>query len=616
MTETADRAQLNEYFAAELNALRTRAREFAHENPSIAEELMLNKNNEGKSRDPHVEMLIQSFAWLTSRLRQNMESEAAKLPSMLLQQLYPQLTSSIPSMAIAQFDVQGFKANFDNGYVLDARKPLEPLGVDPQQRHADKLQQCRLTTCFETTLWPVKVTKVRQRAVNDLRSVTQHFAQAQSVINLSLAECEEGAGKNTRFSQPLRFYMNLDESQRFVCYDFMHRHLVGATVVLAGQDERQKPLAVLNRKDITFCGFADHERLFPLKSHQDLGFSLLQDYFVFPEKFMFFELNALANVSAKQPLEVRLIFDESAPAKLRLSNEAFKLNCVPVINLFQKTTEPLPLHYKDYRYRLYPNRQHYDSFEIVQINKVYSVNKQGETRKLSPYFSFEEHPDAPYRWMVQQEVSHRKQLAGSETWISLFDTHFDSTSAIGETLYAETWSCNRSVCELFNKSQSFGVIGSAPVKSVQLLTRPSRHRASNTDQARLWELLSHLSLYYVSLTDPTLAKDMLTRMLSLYAHKDNPINLRQVEGIEKLEVEDDVQPHLEQSWRGYYRGSKFTLTLTERKLDGCSPMLLGCVIHHFLALFCHINSFVRLELKLGNRSIYQWQPQSGHQMLI
>ena len=542
-----------------------------------------------------------------------METESAKLPALMLQQLYPQLVSSVPSMAIAEYKVKAM-ANFDKGYVLNGHQVIEPVNIE-QNKQADRLKQCKFTSCYDTTLWPYQTQSVSSLSLNDLDMASRRFRQLQSGISIHLKEVETDAATDTNFARPLRFFINLEETARFVFYDLICRHFKGAIVTKPGQ---KKPLATLEKKHLKLCGFEDHERLFPLDSHQDLGFSLLQDYFSFPEKFMFFELSGMEHLSGLSELEIVLLFDENLPASIRLSQNAFKLNCGPVINLFHKTTEPLPLHYKDYRYRLYPSREYYDAYEIISVKKVYSVNKQGETQELCPYFSLQhnERDNQASRWMVVNETSHRKQLSGTESWLSLFDVDFNNNTPMGDTLFAETWCSNRSTCELFNKNQRFGMVGSAPVTSVTLLTRPTRHRASNMNKEHLWQLLSHLSLYYVSLTDEQVAKDTLTRFLSLYASKNNPVSQRQIESIEKLEASEDVQPHISESWRGYYRGTRFALTLTERKFDGSSPLLFGQVIHQFLALFCHINSFVRLELKLGNRSVHQWPAKSGHQILI
>lgn len=614
MSTADNRGQLNDYFASELAGLRTRAVEFAEENPNIAEELMLNQHNDGKSRDPHVEVLIQSFAWLTSRLRQNIESESAKLPALLLQQLYPQLISSMPSMAIAQFDVNGYSANFEHGYVLADRQTLEPTYLSSNNKQQKKLQQCKLSTCYDTVLWPLKTAEVKTAAINDYAQQTRSFNNAQSAIKVRLEETDQGAAKGTRFTKPLRFYIDLDEQHKFKFYDHLTKHFVGAVVLQQSGDK----LIKLSAENLNVCGFEDHERLFPTDLHQDLGFSLLQDYFNFPEKFMFIELTGLEKVQIKEQVELLLLFDENLSSSIKLGHQALKLNCAPVINLFKKTTEPLPIHYKDYRYKLYPSREHYDCFEVVKVDKMYSVNKQGESKELLPYFSLTNQTSSSsnLRWLVQQENSHKKQLSGTDSWLSVFDVDFQRTSPVGETLFAETWCSNRSLCELFGNAQTFSVAGSSPVKNVNLLTRPSRHRGSQLNKEHLWQILSHLSVYYVSLTDPVLAKDTLTRFLSLYINKKDPVSLRKIDSIEKIEIKPDVQPVKNGGWRGYYQGTKFIITLTERKTNGTSLMLFGRILQQFLALFCHINSFVRVELKVGNRSVYQWQPLSGHQSLI
>ncbi|WP_444995425.1 type VI secretion system baseplate subunit TssF [Aliikangiella sp. IMCC44359] len=608
------REQLNDYFAAELDGLRTSVIEFAEENPSIAQELALNKHSEGKSKDPHIEMLIQSFAWMTSRLRQNIESESAKLPSMLLQQLYPQLVSSIPSMAIAECHVDGFATDFDNGYRLNSWQHMEPIRMEGNPEETAKLSTCKLSTCHDLILWPLKVASVKSQPINDYIEIEKTFNKAQSMINLEITETDEGAAKGINITNPLRFYLNFEESERFKFYDYIARYFIGAVVY----DEDEKIVTTLSKNDFKLCGFEDDERLFPASSFQDLGFSLLQDYFCFPEKFMFFELSNLKEVQLKTGLNIKMVFSESIPKKIKLKNDSVKLNCVPVINLFEKTSEPIPLHHKSYRYRLHPSRVFYNCHEIIKVHKLFTVNKKGENKELLPYFSLDNRglDNKGYRWLVQQETSHKKSLAGTESWLSLYDQDYVRSCPLGETLYAETLCCNRTACELFPRLQAFSIVGSSPVTELSLLTRPTRHKSSKMNSEHLWKLLSHFSIYYVSLTDKVLAKDILMRFLSLYASQDNPVSQRQIESIEKLEVEDDVQADLREGWRGYYHGTKFTLTLIERKFEGSSAVLFGHVIYQFLALFCHINSFVRLELKLGSRSIYQWQPMSGHKVLV
>lgn len=183
-------------------------------------------------------------------------------------------------------------------------------------------------------------------------------------------------------------------------------------------------------------------------------------------------------------------------------------------------------------------------------------------------------------------------------------------------MYGKTLCSNRSLCELFPKDQKFSVVGSSPVTKVNLLMRPTKHRAPRVDQKQIWKLLSHFSMYYVSMMEKNTAKSLLVRILELYNHDNNPIFQRQIESVESIDVSEDVQPIRKNGWKGYYRGTRFVLTLTERRFDGNSIILFAKIIHRFLALFCHINSFVTLELKMANGRSYLCPAMSGHQIII
>ena len=604
------REQLTDYFKSELSELRSDALQFANDYPLIAEELSLNN---GRSRDPHIELLLQSFSWMTSRLRQNMETEAKQLPAMLLQQLYPQLVSSIPSMAIMECKVSGSDADFDKGYRFGGGRMFEPKQINAKPETASKLAQCRFSSCHGQLLWPLKVASVSKFAITEDTALNDQFPKALSVIETVITAAKEDSTDNLLLSNPLRFFINLDENSKFPFYDLLAKHFIGAIVY----DADNQQVAKLSKDDLVFCGFSDEERTLPASQQQDLGLTLLLDYMSFPEKFLFFEFKGMEHVQFRQKLSIRIILDNFIPKSINLSNEAFKLNCIPVVNLFEKTSEPIPLTYKDYRYKLFPTRENYDNYEIYRINSVYSMNRRGESQELLPYFSMyrRDKLNTPYRWMSQTEPSHKKQFPGTETYLSLFNKDHGRECPQGETVYAQTLCCNRTTTELFNVGQTFSVIGSSPIYSAKLLTRPTRYRGVKANQKHLWRALSHLSAYYVSLSDDELAQDTLTNILELYSATDNTVNQRQIESIQSFTGHEDVYPVLKNGWRGYYQGMNFKLKLLDRQFDEASSILFGSVINQFLALFCHVNSFVRLEMFVGSKKVYEWKPLSGHKCL-
>jgi elongation factor G len=66
------RGELLEYYQSELSALRTLATAFAHDHPDIAKRLQLDSK---QSTDPHVERLLQGFAFLAARVQLKLEPQ-------------------------------------------------------------------------------------------------------------------------------------------------------------------------------------------------------------------------------------------------------------------------------------------------------------------------------------------------------------------------------------------------------------------------------------------------------------------------------------------------------------------------------------------------------------
>lgn len=603
--------QLTDYFKAELADLRTDAIEFAKKHQDIASELALSEDN-GESRDPHVETLLQSFAWMTGRLRQNLETETQQLPAMMLQQLYPQLVSPIPSMAIMECEVNGSDADFVDGYVFQGERHFEPTQLDENAGLPTELGLCRFSSSHDQTLWPIKVQNVKRDPLNKSADTLLHFPKAQSILNVSLTT-SDGKSFDQAVTQPLRFYINLPQAEKYRFYDFLAQYFIGLAVF----DQNNQLVKKVDKSALSFAGFKDNERCLPGTKQQDFALTLLLDLMVFPDKFMFFDLSGLEQTQFGMGLTLQMVFSSPFPNRFNFKSNALKLNCIPITNLFVKTTEPVPLTLKDYRYKLYPSREHYNAFEIYRINKLFSMNRRGESRQLEPYFSLS-HPNAmasDYRWKYQIEPSQNKQMTGTETFISLFNKAFDRDMPQGETVYAQTLCCNRATSELFPVGQRFTVLGSSPITQARLVMRPTRYRGVKSNHQHMWKILSHLSAYYVSLTDNHLAHRTLESLLKLYADEDNPINQQYINSIESFTAEQDVYPVQKHGWRGYYHGVSFKLTLKPKDYEAISPILFGNVLTHFLALFNHVNAFVRMALFIGNQKVYEWKPICGHKTL-
>ena len=91
------------YYNRELSYIRRHAARFAESHPKVAARLRLGADG---SEDPHVERLLQGFAYLTARVRHKLDDEFPEITQAVLGVLYPHYLAPFPSAAIAQFEPQ------------------------------------------------------------------------------------------------------------------------------------------------------------------------------------------------------------------------------------------------------------------------------------------------------------------------------------------------------------------------------------------------------------------------------------------------------------------------------------------------------------------------------
>src|SRR5215213_1825166 len=96
------RDELLGYYERELVFLRQMGAEFARKYPKIAARLTLEAD---KCEDPHVERMIEAFAFLASRVHLKIDDEFPEVTESLINVLYPHYLAPVPSMTIAQFSL-------------------------------------------------------------------------------------------------------------------------------------------------------------------------------------------------------------------------------------------------------------------------------------------------------------------------------------------------------------------------------------------------------------------------------------------------------------------------------------------------------------------------------
>ncbi len=115
------RDSLLRYYWRELCYLRRMGAAFAEAHPKVAAAWSCGTAN---APDPHVERLIESFAFLTARIQHDLDSEYPEIAAELLDLLYPHYLRPIPSMAVARFDVDPERGKLTGGHLIPRHTPL------------------------------------------------------------------------------------------------------------------------------------------------------------------------------------------------------------------------------------------------------------------------------------------------------------------------------------------------------------------------------------------------------------------------------------------------------------------------------------------------------------
>src|SRR5438128_4463660 len=135
------------YYERELTFIRQFAQDFAKQYPAAAGRLLLEPN---QSTDPHIERLIEGFAFLAGRIHHKLDDEFPELTDALLGLLYPHYLAPVPSLAIVQFDLDAERATLPDGFHIEQGSYLTTPALGEGS--------CKYRTGYPTTLWPIVVT--------------------------------------------------------------------------------------------------------------------------------------------------------------------------------------------------------------------------------------------------------------------------------------------------------------------------------------------------------------------------------------------------------------------------------------------------------------------------
>jgi type VI secretion system protein ImpG len=600
-------AELLRYYLSELTYLREMGSAFADEYPKVANRLELSPD---ESPDPHVERLLEAFAFLTARVQRNLDLQFPEISSALLDLLYPHYLTPVPSMTVVRFEPDPEQGMLTTGYEVPAHAPLYA-----EARGTGGLS-ARFRTCYPVTLWPLRVTYA------GLESSSQYdFLDGRSdIVSVIRIHIEvEGMALEDLEMTSLRFYLNREMRAATDLYELIFAQLEGVMLL---QEGSSRPVD-LGSGSVRPVGFGPDEAVLPYPRQAQPGYRLLQEYFTFPRKFLFVDVDGLDRGMSGNAFDLLLLLGRSPETDLMIDADTFALGCTPAINLFPKTTEPVRLDQTKSEYRLVPDVHREASTEIHSVLSVSSsMDDEEEPKRLSPYYSFGHASSREVEsvfWVTRRVPTGRREIPGTQMMLSLVDLDFDPRVPAGETVYAHTLCTNRRLAGQLPVGARLTTEIGAPVSSIETLHKPTPQLDPPLGGETRWRLVSHLSLNHLSLENGPEGLAALREILLLYSDYDNKSAHRQINGIREMRSRPVVERLGREAWRGFARGTEVRLVFDPAAFPGANPLLFASTLRHFFALYASINSFTRLVVEDARRpgEIWKkWPPLAGTRELL
>ena len=515
------------YFENELDFLRKSGAEFARKYPTAASALLLDKD---QCLDPHVERMLEAFAFLTARIRRKLDDEFPEITESLLGMLYPHYLAPIPTVGIVQFQIDPQSAKLTSTYQIPKGSVLHSLPIEGDS--------CHFSTCYPVDLAPVAIETVKIKPLD--RPIVPEPGgkqKAQAALEIKL-KALSGLTFGDVSLQKLRIFLSGGLSAKpYRLHEIIGNHTVRIEIAPGTGSSGSGNSEFLRSENIEAVGFSSDDALLPSPGYSFEGYRLMQEFFIFPQKYLFYDIhlqNILKQFISEKFVTIRLYLDKVPQDYESYSAEHISLGCTPVINLFASTAVPVKIDPAKMQYNVLPENSGGEQ-EIYTVNKVEATSAK-TSRVLEPFYSFEHalKPETDTYWFTNRDITpDGKQAIG----LNLCKLSYQNTIPEAETLSIDITCSNRKAEKILpsapgktdftvDKISFFGPIKliakGNPVRSP--LGREDEYWSTSAERRYWrgghWRLISHLSLNHIGFQNGGI--NALHAILQLYDAKGSP----------------------------------------------------------------------------------------------
>lgn len=588
---------LADYYQEELNEFFALTNAFIQKYPKFATNLYL----------PEVQRLLQNYALLNAELQHRLQDVIPEIHQPLLNYLLPHFLAPIPSLSIVQLNSDSTKLM--NRKTVNANTELKI--------NLETGETCYCKTCYSVDLWPIKILAAKltsQPICAPQLPTTFHQSEIKSCLSISL-QCELDIQTFAQLSpNKLRFFINAEPKLAWTIQNLLLGHI---KVIALATEKSDSETIFLDTKHIQQVGFLEEEKILPYEQQIAFENCLLNDFFIFPEKFLFFDLIDINEVirkkftKPKQSLHIYFYLNKTNHAIEKLLNKNnFLLNCTPIINLFSQTSQLIQLNKNQHDY-LIPN-----TTEIHSIKNIQSATAENAKNIYKPLFNFtpsKNLTDIYFKTVLNPANNVSNHI---DTYLIFTDEKANPKKDLQGSIYINQLCTNSDLPTKIKPITQLELVTADDVikNSITLQPFTSNYRPF-LKKSIAWQLIKHLSDNLLNASKPL---EKLKEILLLYNFGDKKMYQDLSHALVKLTITQVTarNPDKRKTKHFLWRGFEIVLEITESKLSDLNIFLFGSVLEKFFSLYQSVNFFTQLTITVKDNPLYQWPPRAGSKPFI
>lgn len=585
---------IDAYYERELDRIYTEAESFARQRGKIAGRLLLGSRG---SRDPHVERLLQGFAYIAAGIRERLDEDFPLLTETLLSSLHPHLLRPRPSMAVVKLSGSKAISGVPGGYAVPAGRIVTAVASDGSER--------RFVMRYPVFLYPLDVTEA---TILPVPPDIQAPFDAVTMLKVRVTVNAQGETFGSLGVRSLRFHLNTPRHIRSALYGFL---FTPSSVEISfidpetGEETKAKPLT--GGVDLHRVGFADSESMLPYAPSTLNGYRLLADYFSFPEKFCFFDLDNIPAGAGATEMVIR-VFGGRIPQDMTVEANHFLLGCTPIANLFEHNVQ-FTLTHEQPEYRLSPSVEAGAGCRLYSVDKVVVTPTRGSRQfEMKPFFPFRAvEPDE------ETDIFYLVRRRGEETYLAFADIRTGHARWEAAQLSVSTTCFHGPSAASIPPRAVFSMPGQNVIETVTVISEPTRPVFPDSGHEAHWRLMSHLVLNHLSLSGGKSGAGALREILRLYDWDGSQENrsrigsIRSIESRKRIFLPDAANADLAGCFLG---GLEIDVELRD---DTADDALFASILEAFIAGHAALNTplAIRVGSDLPGGKEWRFQTRMG-----